>query len=100
MWAWPPCTRTSSGAVAARDGATLSVLVKSGDCAFGRQLVDEAFTQLPDASTIGATPEHTVCSTDRLNNAPTSADVRVNLVHTFVNILCKYPEEGSERADK
>lgn len=33
--------------VAARDGVTLSVMIKGGDWAFGCQLVDEAFTQLP-----------------------------------------------------
>jgi len=33
--------------VAARDAVTLSVMVKGGDWAFGCQLVDEAFAQLP-----------------------------------------------------
>lgn len=33
--------------VAARDHVTLSVMVKGGDWAYGCQLVDEAFTQLP-----------------------------------------------------
>ncbi|MEY9911819.1 ASC-1-like (ASCH) protein [Catenulispora sp. MAP12-49] len=33
--------------VAARDGVTLSVMIKGGYWAFGCQLVDEAFTQLP-----------------------------------------------------
>jgi len=33
--------------VAARDGVTLSVMIKGGDWAFGCQLVDEAFAQLP-----------------------------------------------------
>ncbi|MGI5155845.1 ASCH domain-containing protein [Microbispora sp. CA-102843] len=33
--------------VAARDSVTLSVMVKGGDWAFGCQLVDEAFAQLP-----------------------------------------------------
>ncbi|MEZ0109282.1 ASC-1-like (ASCH) protein [Catenulispora sp. EB89] len=33
--------------VAARDAVTLSVMIKGGDWAFGCQLVDEAFTQLP-----------------------------------------------------
>jgi hypothetical protein len=36
--------------LAARDHVTLSVMVKGGDWAYGCQLVDEAFTQLPGLS--------------------------------------------------